>query len=115
MSDIIRAQEIEGVEIHTVDHVFLKQFIVPRPSIWPQHAHAYEHLTMLVRGEIKIWRSDLSSELGSYKAPSGITIPAGVRHTIVTIVPDTEYWCVHNVMRKEIVELLDEDLADVLR
>lgn len=105
MDGIVRPEDISDIEIHTVDHVFLKRFVVPSPAILPQHSHAYEHLTMLVRGSVKLWNGE---DIEHYDAPAAIVVPAGVKHTFVTLEANTEFWCIHNTLRREIVEVLEE-------
>lgn len=105
MTVTIRPEELYGVEIYTVDNVYLRQIKVPLPAMLPQHSHHYEHLTMLVKGSVNLWDG---IRLQRYDAPAGITIKAGIKHSFITLVPDVELWCIHNIMRKEIVEVLEE-------
>lgn len=96
-----------GIEIYEADGLFLKQMIIPKADTWvPQHAHAYEHLTMLVRGAVFLFKDgDLDD---AYKAPAGIVIKEGVKHTFVSLLDDTELWCIHNLHDEKVVKILEE-------
>lgn len=96
-----------GIEIHTVDGVFLKQYVLPLAGmIVPQHAHAWSHLTMLARGAVHVWKDGV--HLGRFDAPRGIEIEAGAKHTFQTIEPDTVLYCVHNLHSADKVAILAE-------
>jgi hypothetical protein len=96
-----------GVEIHTCDGVFLKQYHFPLAGmIAPQHQHLWDHLTMLARGAMHIWKDGV--HMGRFDAPCGIEIKAGVKHTFQTIEPDTVLYCVHNLHSADKVTILAE-------
>ena len=106
MDGIIRPEDLEGVEIHEEDGIFLKQYVIPKAgSLIPQHAHVFSHLTMLVRGSVKVAHGN---QIDHYDAPAGIHMPAGVKHTFLTLTNNVELWCVHNTMRRGYVEVLEE-------
>ena len=106
MDGIIRPEDLEGVEIHEEDGIFLKQYVIPSAgSLIPQHAHKYSHLTMLVRGELYVAHN---GEIAVYKAPAAIHIPAGVKHSFLTPVNDVEIWCVHSLHGSKDPEIVAE-------
>lgn len=73
-------------------------------TVVPQHAHAYDHLTMLATGGVAVWVD--GTKTGEFKAPTGITIKAGVSHTFKTLAPGTTFYCIHNVERTGRIEVL---------
>ena len=90
--------EFDGIEIHCVDGVFVKQWRLPRVGlVAPQHSHVYDHLTMLAAGAIKVWKDGVY--VGEKIAPTGIVIEAGCKHMFVSTQPDTVLYCIHNADR----------------
>lgn len=87
---------------HTsIDGVFIKQmYLKTSGSVVPQHAHVYDHTSMLARGRIKMWAGD--EYIGEYAAPTPIFIKAKVKHTFQTLEPDTLIYCIHNVGKGEV-------------
>ena len=75
-------------------------------TVLPQHSHAFDHLTLLATGSVRVSRAD--AEPMEYTAPAGIFIPAGVKHLFETLTPDVVLACIHNTMRAGHVEVVDE-------
>ena len=75
-------------------------------TILPQHAHTFDHLTILASGSVRVSRSDAESI--EYTAPAGILIPAGVKHLFETLTPDVVLACIHNTARTGRVEISEE-------
>lgn len=91
----------------TADGVFVKQMLIPRAgTIIPQHSHAYEHLSMLALGSVRVWKDGVFDR--EYTAPEGILIPANVKHTFQSLEDATIIFCIHNVARSEHVEISSE-------
>lgn len=96
-----------GIEVYEADGLFLKQMIIPRARTFvPQHSHAYEHLTMLVRGAVNVWKDGVFDR--RYEAPAGILIAAGVKHLFRSLLDNTELWCIHNLHNEAVVKVLEE-------
>lgn len=96
-----------GIEVHECDGLFLKQMFIPkRMTFIPQHSHAWDHLSMLVRGAVRVWKDEAFD--AEYFAPKGILIKAGVKHLFLSLVDDTEIWCVHATRGEEFVKILEE-------
>ncbi len=97
----------DGYEVHTADGVFIKQYVFPRAGmIAPQHAHVWDHLTMIARGAMFVWKDGVLDR--KYEAPCGIFIAAGVKHTFQTIVDDTIIYCIHSLHGEDKVRILAE-------
>lgn len=76
--------------------VFVKQMLVKHSgTIVPQHAHAYDHMTLVMRGEVGVWSGN--QFIGFYAAPASIVIRANVLHEFVTETDDVECLCIHPV------------------
>lgn len=96
-----------GVEHFTADGVYIRQIVVKKKdSLIPQHAHAYDHMTMLVKGSIRVWED--GKEIGERVAPTGVYIKAGVKHSFQTLEDDTVLYCIHNTSRTGAVEIQEE-------
>lgn len=90
---------------HTgIDGVFIKQmYLKEKGTLVPQHAHVYDHTSMLARGSIRVWAD--GEYLGDFSAPRPIFIKAQVKHRFQSLEPDTLIYCVHNVSRTGKVEI----------
>ncbi len=95
-----------GYEWTTIDHVFIKRMWIKKAGIYvPQHAHVYAHGTFVATGAVRLWRD---GELAGDFRYTMIEIPADVKHLFLALEDDTNVFCIHNTMRKEIVEILEE-------
>jgi|SRR5215469_202278 len=63
-------------------------------TMLPQHAHTWPHLTLLMRGAIRLWRGDDLD--GDYHAPATLKIPAQELHAFLTLTDNVVLACVHN-------------------
>jgi hypothetical protein len=107
------AEQPYGIEVYTVDGLFLKQMAVPKAfSLIPQHAHAHDHLSMLAKGSVQVFRDGACD--GEYVAPVGIEIKAGIKHAFLTLEDDTIIYCCHNLHGEQMVKIMAEHgLAEI--
>ncbi|HEV2097706.1 MAG TPA: hypothetical protein VGR45_02135 [Stellaceae bacterium] len=106
MDGIIRPEDLYGVEIREADGIYLRQITIPQAgSLIPQHAHKYDHLTMLVKGEIYVAYAD---QCEWHKAPAAIHIRKDTKHTFLSVTNDVEIWCVHNLRNSQDPEIVEE-------
>lgn len=85
------------------DGVFIKTLVLDRDGLLvPQHAHSFAHVSVLVRGKIRVWRGE--AYVGVFAAPAGITIAAHVKHTFVSLTPAI-ILCVHDIGQAEGVSI----------
>lgn len=104
-------QPPEDVQWVTADKVFIKQlFIKEAGTLVPQHSHVYDHTTMLAVGAVRVWCD--GRYIGDYVAPQPILIENGVKHTFMALQPNTLLYCIHNLSRSEVVEILAEHQLD---
>lgn len=88
----------------TTDDVYIKRlFLKDKFSVVPQHSHEYAHTTLVTKGSVKVYQNDEAGE--TFTAPAHILIPAKTKHYFVNLEPDTELYCIHNVMRTGKVEV----------
>lgn len=59
-----------------------------------QHRHAYDHMTLLTRGSMRVWLDD---EVRDYQAPNAILVVANKHHTMMALEDDTEAYCIHRL------------------
>lgn len=96
-----------GWDHTTPDGVFIKQMhLKDKGTLVPQHAHVYPHTTMLARGKLRVWRGD--TLLGDFEAPYPIFIEAKIKHSLLSLEPDTVAYCIHNVHDTMQVRVFEE-------
>ena len=101
MSEFERAkrQPISS-DVLIADEVWAKPFRVPDAhTILPQHAHAYSHVSVIVRGSVRVTVD--GRLIGVRRAPDSIVIEAGKLHFFETLEDDTIILCVHDVASAE--------------
>ena len=96
-----------GVETHLADGVFVKAMNIPAKGTYvPQHAHAYDHTSMVAVGAVRVWAD--GKLRGDFAAPHGVFIPAHVKHTMLSLTDTTLVYCIHNVSRSGNVSVAEE-------
>jgi hypothetical protein len=92
-----------GVEITTVDGVFIKQMHIPKAGSYiPQHSHQHDHASMVARGMVRVWIDGALDDRvrgGEYVAPTAIFIAAGRKHLFLALENDTVIYCIHRSAR----------------
>lgn len=97
----------DGYQVTTADGIWIKQYRFPKAgSKIPQHAHVWDHTTLLAHGSVLVWKDGVFDR--RYDAPSVIFIAAGVKHMFETIGPDTLVYCLHNARHPEVAAVLAE-------
>ncbi|HTK02581.1 MAG TPA: hypothetical protein VL522_23340 [Bordetella sp.] len=85
----------EQVECAIYAGLFVKTWTVQDAgTLLPQHAHEFDHLTLVIRGKVRAWRGD--ELLGTFRAGAMIRIPANALHQFLTMEPDCMLACIHN-------------------
>jgi uncharacterized RmlC-like cupin family protein len=64
-------------------------------TLLPQHSHEHPHITLVVRGSVRVWRGERMD--GDYHAAAMIKIPARQEHRFLTLCDDVSLACIHNV------------------
>jgi hypothetical protein len=104
-------QQPASTDLRMANGVFCKTIVLQAAGIGvPQHVHEFPHVTVVVRGGIRAWRGN--TRLGDFLAPVGITIAAHVKHTFVSLRPNTVLLCVHDIRGAEAVAIEAEHQID---
>ena len=86
-----------STEIRLLDGIFCKSMCIAKAGTFvPQHSHAFDHISVLVRGRVRLKSGDSTDAL-EYAAPDGILIKAGIKHLFESLVDDTIVLCVHDI------------------
>lgn len=101
----------DSIEFQGADGVLVKSMVCKMAgTIVPQHAHEYDHMSMLAVGAVKVWAD--GEYLGTYHAPAAITIKAGTKHRFETVQDYTIIYCIHNVSRTGEIDISDQHALD---
>ena|SRR5215472_622888 len=99
----------EAVEFKTIDGMFIKQIhLSGNQMMYPQHAHQFDHSTLLARGKVVLWKEGVPSY---FSAPSIIWIEKGIQHKFQTLTEDCLIYCLHNLhgaLAPEELELIED-------
>jgi len=103
----------ESAEFSCVDAIFVKQMDLPKKGmVVPQHAHVYDHTTMVAKGSIRVIRDGV--DLGVFYAPKPIFIRAKTKHLLIAMEDDTLAYCLHNLSHSGEVEIHEAHTIDIL-
>jgi mannose-6-phosphate isomerase-like protein (cupin superfamily) len=80
-----------GVQHKFAGGTYAKELKIPKGSFITQHAHSYDHLSILAVGEVEV---EFESGKEVLKAPYCLTVPAGHSHQI-TAITDAVWYCIH--------------------
>lgn len=93
-----RFQQLEGrhevdlqVQHHFGGGVYAKEMKVPQGATIGQHAHAFDHLSLLAAGSVVVHTDNWTKQ---FDAPACIEIKAGIHHEI-TALSDVVWYCIH--------------------
>lgn len=91
------AQPPEPLEtnIHMCEGLFVKHTVFAAGTRIPQHRHAFDHLSVVANGAVRVWQD--GEVMGDYRAPAGIVIKAHAEHTFLALEPKTAVLCVHRL------------------
>lgn len=98
-------QPIE-TDIHLSEGVFVKKWkMAVRGMIVPQHSHSYDHVSVIVKGTVRIF----GQHAMVLRAPASVLIKAGIKHTFETLTDDVIILCVHD---REVAILEEHQLVE---
>ncbi len=85
-----------GVELYADDWLFCKLMgPLAAGTVVPQHAHEYDHVTLLLVGALDMWIDGVPH--GVQRAPKAIAIKAGAKHLFRALHDGSLAACVHNL------------------
>lgn len=79
------------IQHHFSAGVYAKQMHLPAGGYAETHAHCYDHMSILVSGDVQV---ELDGEVSEYSAPAVVHIRAGKKHRILGLTPSV-WFCVH--------------------
>ena len=101
------------IEIKMADGIFVKSTLIPEAgTILPQHAHSFDHLSMIASGAVRVWQD--GELLGDFSAPVGILIKARAKHKFLSLENNTLIYCIHNLHSAEAVDIAEEHILEEL-
>jgi hypothetical protein len=83
------------IEFADADDMWIRFYEIPKGNAAPQHSHEHDHLTLLCRGVVVVYKDN--ELVGNFAAPSMITIHAGSKHMFIAVTDDVLLACVHNL------------------
>lgn len=105
--DFVLADQAETTDLRMADGVFCKTIRVRKAHRFiPQHSHSFAHVSVVVRGAVRLWRDGVLG--GDFQAPIGVTIAAHVKHLFETLEDETIILCVHDIGTAEGVKIDEE-------
>jgi quercetin dioxygenase-like cupin family protein len=91
----------------SVDGIAIKQMYLKQAgTMVPQHAHRYDHTSMLATGSIRMWKE--GQFIADFTAPCPIFIKRGIKHTFQSLEDHTLIYCIHNASRLGRIEIVAE-------
>jgi hypothetical protein len=77
---------------HFIGGVYAKEVIIDDGFEVQQHAHTFDHMSVLVEGCAIIWQGDVQE---TYYAPAVIEIKAGIEHSVQAVNGRVVWLCIH--------------------
>jgi len=107
MSLFHKVEQPPIVEWVMADGVFIKQMWMKKKGFMvPQHAHAYDHASMLAKGSVSLFKD--GAFVSNLFAPKPVMIEKGVKHAFLSLEDDTLIFCIHNLHGADAVRILEE-------
>lgn len=85
----------EETDIAICPGLFVKTAVFTAGTFIPQHAHTFDHLSVVAYGGVVVWAD--GECLGEFWAPKGIYIRARVKHLFRALVDRTTVLCIHRL------------------
>ena len=86
---------------HFSEGLYAKETHIPANSWLVQHAHSYDHLSILVKGSVEL---TVNGETSVIHAPACINICANTHHGVKSLT-DVVWYCVHATNCTDIDEI----------
>lgn len=80
-----------GIQHHFSSGVYAKEMHIPKGYVVGSHAHEFDHMSMLAKGEVIVKTNNTEQH---YVAPAVVTIKQGINHEIHAI-KDSIWFCIH--------------------
>ena len=79
------------IQHHFGGGVYAKEAVIPANSLLMQHAHKFDHLSILAKGSVELVVDGVKSIV---HAPACITVQAGKHHGVKSLT-DVTWYCIH--------------------
>ena len=90
--------------------IFLKTWAVADAgTLLPQHAHAYDHISLIVSGAVRVWRGE--ELVGDFVAPETIKIAAHEKHSFLTLASGVVIACIHATDAAEVAIVAEHQIV----
>ena len=96
-------EDASNIEHFFTEGVYARKMVIPKGTQIPTHKHAYDHLSILAQGRVRVAVGPVIQE---YVAPAMIEVKKDVVHRI-TAIEDSVWFCVHATSATD-VESLEE-------
>lgn len=97
-------QPINVLGHHFCGGVYAKECVIKEGFEIRQHAHTYDHMSILAQGCAVVWRGE---EQETYYAPTVIEMPAGIEHAIEAVNGDAVWYCIHKTDETDVTKVDD--------
>jgi quercetin dioxygenase-like cupin family protein len=94
-------EEASEIEHFFTEGVYARKMVIPKGTKVPTHKHAYNHLSILAQGRVRVAVGVVIQE---YIAPAMIEIEKDITHTILAL-EDSVWFCIHATDAKDIESL----------
>lgn len=113
MTEYVRHPVQPTVTIKLLGGIYMRETLFLKAGmIAGQHAHAYDHISYLVRGAVDLFAD--GEPVGRFYAPEMIAIQARVKHRFEIIEDGTVVTCIHNADRNEADDVVLHDTHELL-
>lgn len=103
----------------TADGIFIKAYRLKAGEWLAQHAHVYDHATLVGMGAVRLWRRGVL-DAAIHRSGAALTIRGGIKHAFWALEPTTLY-CLHNALHPEVAAILEkhhlsaDDMEDMIK
>lgn len=97
------------INIGCVSNLFVRQMhFVKADDMESGHAHAFDHMTLLAKGRLKVI---INGEETEFTAPQMIFIKAELKHELIAISDNTVAYCIHALRETNSADILDPSMV----
>ena len=95
------------IQHHFGGGVYAKEASIPAGYLAVQHAHKFDHLSVLASGRVDL---TVDGQTSTHEAPACLTIKAGKAHSVLALT-DIVWYCIHATDCTD-VEAVDDVLIE---
>jgi mannose-6-phosphate isomerase-like protein (cupin superfamily) len=97
--DLVATMKERVEYVDSVGGIYFRALLLPdKGDLVPQHAHDYDHVTLVCAGAVRMWVNGVWVEdIPAFRA---VLVKAGAEHVFQALHPMTRLACVHNLAGK---------------